>query len=50
MLLDHVGEAKAAGWVEVAVAGDLESRGDATRSTSQIGDALAAGALAASGR
>jgi 3-isopropylmalate dehydrogenase len=50
MLLDHVEQPEAAAWVEVAVAGDLESRGDATRSTSQIGDALAAGALAASGR
>ncbi|HEV8025610.1 MAG TPA: 3-isopropylmalate dehydrogenase [Candidatus Nanopelagicales bacterium] len=50
MLLDHVGEAEAAGWVEVSVAADLESRGDAVRSTSQIGDALAAGALSASGR
>lgn len=50
MLLDHVGEPEAAGWVEVSVAADLESRGDAVRSTSQIGDALAAGALSASGR
>ena len=50
MLLDHVGEAEAAGWVEMAVATDLEVRGDSVRSTSQIGDALAAGALAASGR
>lgn len=50
MLLDHVGEAEAAGWVEAAVAADLESRGDSVQSTSQIGDALAAGALAAAGR
>ena len=46
MLLDHVGETQAAGWVEAAVAADLESRGSAVRSTSEIGDALAAGALA----
>ncbi len=49
MLLDHVGATEAAAWVESAVAADLASRGDATRSTSQIGDALAAGAAAASG-
>ena len=48
MLLDHVGEADAAAWVEAAVAADLASRGDAARSTSEIGDALAAAALAAS--
>ena len=48
MLLDHVGEADAAAWVEAAVAADLASRGDSVRSTSEIGDALAAGALAAS--
>ena len=50
MLLDHVGETEAASWVEQAVASDLASRADFVRSTSQIGDALAAGALAASGR
>ena len=49
MLLDHVGAAEAAAWVESAVAADLATRGNATRSTSQIGDALAAGAVAASG-
>jgi 3-isopropylmalate dehydrogenase len=48
MLLDHVGEADAAAWVEAAVAADLASRGELVRSTSEIGDALAAGALAAS--
>ncbi len=48
MLLDHVGEADAAAWVEAAVAADLATRGDSVRSTSEIGDALAAGALAAS--
>ena len=51
MLLDHVGQEQAAGWVEAAVAADLASRGSATRSTSQIGDALAGGAaLAAASR
>ena len=49
MLLDHVGEPEAAGWVEAAVAADLASRGDSVRSTAQIGEALAAGALAAAG-
>jgi 3-isopropylmalate dehydrogenase len=48
MLLDHVGEPAAAAWVEAAVAADLASRGDALRSTSEIGDALASAALAAS--
>jgi len=41
MLLDHLGEDKAAAEVEAAVAADLVSRGSATRSTSQVGDALA---------
>ena len=50
MLLEHVGESEAAGWLEAAVASDLASRADSVRSTSQIGDALAAGALAAAGR
>lgn len=50
MLLDHVGETEAAGWVEAAVASDLASRADSVRSTSHVGDALAAGALAATGR
>jgi 3-isopropylmalate dehydrogenase len=48
MLLDHVGESDAAGWVESAVATDLSTRGSAVRSTTEIGDALAAGAVAAS--
>jgi 3-isopropylmalate dehydrogenase len=48
MLLEHVGEPGAASWVESAVAGDLAARGVGTRSTSQIGDALADAALAAS--
>ena len=47
MLLDHVGEADAAAWVESAVAADLASRGSSVRSTSEIGDAFAAAALAA---
>ena len=46
MLLDHVGSTEAAAWVESAVSDDLASRGDQERSTSQIGDALAAGAAA----
>jgi 3-isopropylmalate dehydrogenase len=41
MLLDHLGEDKAAAEVEAAVAADLVERGPAVRSTSQIGDALA---------
>jgi len=49
MLLDHVGESAASGWVESAVAEDLASRGSAVRSTSQIGDALAAGAKVKAG-
>ncbi|MDA3021472.1 MAG: 3-isopropylmalate dehydrogenase [Actinomycetota bacterium] len=48
MLLDHVGCFEASGWVESAVENDLATRGTNPRSTSQIGDALAAGALAAS--
>ena len=47
MLLEHVGEPAAAGWVEAAVAADLATRGSASRSTSEIGDALASAALAA---
>jgi len=41
MLLDHLGEEKAAIEVEAAVAADLVERGSAVRSTSEIGDALA---------
>lgn len=40
MLLDHVGLTDAARDVEKAVADDLTSRGDAKRSTAQIGDAI----------
>ena len=42
MLLDHLGEDKAAAEVEAAVSADLAARGAAVRSTSEIGDALAA--------
>jgi 3-isopropylmalate dehydrogenase len=44
LLLDFVGEEAMAERVEAAVEADLASRGDAVRSTSQIGDALAAAA------
>ncbi len=42
MLLDFIGEEEKGARVEGAVAADLATRGDAARSTSQIGDALAA--------
>ncbi|HET7902289.1 MAG TPA: 3-isopropylmalate dehydrogenase [Candidatus Nanopelagicales bacterium] len=41
MLLDHLGEDKAAAEVEAAVAADLLERGSAARTTSEIGAALA---------
>jgi 3-isopropylmalate dehydrogenase len=41
MLLDHLGHEKAARTVEAAVEADLETRGTAIRTTSEIGDALA---------
>ena len=41
MLLDHLGEDKAAAEVEAAVAADLAERGTSTRSTAEIGAALA---------
>jgi 3-isopropylmalate dehydrogenase len=41
MLLDHLGEDKAAAEVEAAVAADLVTRGSVQRSTSEVGDALA---------
>ena len=50
MLLDHVGLVEASAWVERAVAADLASRGTAVRTTSEIGDALTAGAVAEAGR
>jgi 3-isopropylmalate dehydrogenase len=40
MMLDHLGEQEAAMAVETAVTDDLATRGDAVRSTSQIGDDL----------
>jgi 3-isopropylmalate dehydrogenase len=43
MMLSHLGLADAAADVEKAVANDLLNRGDKKRSTSEIGDALAAG-------
>ena len=43
MLLNHLGENKAASDVETAVAKDLASRGDKKRSTTEIGAALVAG-------
>jgi 3-isopropylmalate dehydrogenase len=42
MLLDHVGLTGAAGRVEAAVAADLAERGSAPRTTSAVGDAIAA--------
>jgi len=42
MLLEHVGLPDPAARVEAAVAADLAGRGSAARSTTQIGDALAA--------
>jgi 3-isopropylmalate dehydrogenase len=42
MLLDHLGQEKAARQIEAAVEGDLTDRGSDVRSTSQIGDAIAA--------
>jgi len=41
MLLEHVGRVDDARRVEQAVASDLSTRGNVTRSTSQIGDAIA---------
>ncbi|MCX6450947.1 MAG: 3-isopropylmalate dehydrogenase [Actinobacteria bacterium] len=43
MMLSHLGLTEAAADVERAVAADLLVRGDSKRSTTQIGDALAAG-------
>jgi len=42
MLLDHIGRPQDALRVERAVASDLRTRGNLTRSTSQVGDAIAA--------
>ncbi len=41
MMLNHLGETKAAAEVEAAVAADLLTRGDKKRSTTEIGDTLA---------
>jgi 3-isopropylmalate dehydrogenase len=41
MLLQHLGFGDAAARVETAVATDLAARGDARRSTAEVGDALA---------
>ena len=43
MMLNHLGEVKAANDVESAVARDLAGRGDKKRSTTEIGQALVAG-------
>ena len=43
MLLNHLGEGKAASDVETAVAKDLASSGDKKRSTTEVGAALVAG-------
>ena len=43
MMLNHLGESKAANDVEKSVAADLASRGDKKRSTTEIGSALMAG-------
>jgi len=42
MLLEHLGRPKDAFRVEQAVASDLSTRGTATRSTTEVGDAIAA--------
>ena len=42
MMLSHLGLTDAAADIERAVAADLLNRGDAKRSTVQVGDALAA--------
>jgi 3-isopropylmalate dehydrogenase len=43
MLLEHLGHVEAARRVEDAVVADLAARGDAARTTSEIGDAIARG-------
>jgi len=43
MMLNHLGESKAASDVEAAVAKDLARRGDKKRSTTEVGAALVAG-------
>lgn len=44
LLLDFIGQEQMAARIDAAVEADLATRGDAPRSTAQIGDALAAGA------
>lgn len=46
LLLDFIGEEEKGARVEAAVSADLAARGDSVRSTSEIGDALAASASA----
>ncbi|MGB8385996.1 MAG: 3-isopropylmalate dehydrogenase [Dermatophilaceae bacterium] len=41
MLLDHLGRTEQAQAVEAAVSADLAARGDAARSTTEVGDAIA---------
>lgn len=45
MMLNHLGQGQAANDIESAVAKDLATRADTKRSTTQIGQALAAGVL-----
>jgi 3-isopropylmalate dehydrogenase len=45
MMLNHLGESKAASDVEAAVAKDLASRADKKRSTTEVGAALVAGVV-----
>ncbi len=49
MLLDHLGEAQAASWVETAVAHDLANRPVQARSTSEVGDSIIAAMVALPG-
>jgi 3-isopropylmalate dehydrogenase len=42
MMLQHLGRPDEAARVEAAVAADLATRGDAVRSTAEVGDAIAA--------
>ena len=42
LLLEHLGPSRAGRAVEAAVAADLAERGDASRSTTAVGDAIAA--------
>jgi len=42
LMLEHLGHPEQAARVEAAVAADLLTRGDAPRTTSEVGDALVA--------